>query len=258
MLRLHEVQREFSRYVLQETNQLPARIQANGMTPTERLAIYRNNTRLGLTEVLRAVYPVINTLVGEAFFNRLAEAYLQTQPPQAGCLLEFGDRFTEVITGLATAHGLAYLPDVAQLEWFWHTAYHEADASPLELNALAKLDPADYERLGFKLHPSARLMTSAYPIAQIWASNQPDKQTDSLIDLQQGGCQLLVYRPEFAPQIVNLQPADYQCLTTLASGTLFAETIEQVLAEHADFDIQTRLPQWLHMGLLTEVFIQQH
>jgi hypothetical protein len=255
MHRLHEVQRDFSRYVLQETDDLPSEIKTNGLTPEQRLSIYRNNTRFGLTEVLRDVYPVINKLVGEAFFNRLSQAYLQAQPLKAGCLLEFGDHFAEVIAGLAAAQGLAYLPDVALLEWYWHEAYHEADARPLALSALARLDPADYDRLGFKLHPSARLMASAYPIAQIWTCNQSESQADTWIDLQQGGCRLLVYRPDFAPEIVSLELADYQCLAALTAGTAFAQAVAQALAEHPDFDIQTRLQQWLRMGILTDFFI---
>ena len=72
MNRLHDTQRDFSRYVLQETDHIPAGIKDNGITPTQRLAIYRNNTRLSLIEVLREIYPVVNKLVGDAFFNRLA------------------------------------------------------------------------------------------------------------------------------------------------------------------------------------------
>jgi hypothetical protein len=249
------MQRDFSRYVFQETADLPYGIKANGLSTEQRLAIYRNNTRLGLTEVLRDVYPVINTLVGVAFFNRLAQAYLNAHSLQLACLLEFGGQFNELIAGFDATQGLAYLPDVALLEWFWHEAYHEADAGQLELTALAMLDPADYDRLGFRLHPSARLLASDYPIAQIWAGNQPDTQADTLIDLQQGGCRLLVYRPEFTAEILSLEQADYECLQALACGTAFTQVAEQVIAAHPNFDVQTRLQQWLRMRILTDFFI---
>ncbi len=255
MHRLHEAQRDFSGYVLQESNQIPVGIKANGTTPEQRLSIYRNNTQLGLTEVLRDVYPVVNKLVGEAFFNQLASAYINLHPLQSACLLEFGEQFSEMITGILAAQNLAYLPDVAKLEWRWHEAYHESDMPAMELSALAQLDPADSNRIGFKLHPSTRFLVSNYPIAQIWACNQPDYPADTLINLNQGGCQLLIYRAESEVKIVSLEPADYQCLTALAFGTTFTKAVEQVMVNHPDFEVQACLQHWLLKGLLTDFFI---
>jgi hypothetical protein len=255
MQQLHDLQRQFSRFVLQDSDQIPDGIIANGMTAEQRLSIYRNNTRLGLTEVLRDVYPVVNQLVGVAFFNRLAQAYLASHPLQTGSLLTFGGQFSEMIAEFEAAQSLAYLPDVAALEWLWHEAYHEADAEPLPLSRLAQVDPADFDRIGFQLHPSARFMASKYPIAQIWAANQPDTPADSMIDLQQGGCRLLIYRPAYAVEIVSLEAAAYDCLRALASGTAFSPAVEQVIADHPDFDVQTHLQQWLQLGVFTDLFL---
>ena len=135
MNRLHDTQRDFSRYVLQESDHIPAGIKDNGIAPEQRLAIYRNNTRLGLVEVLREVYPVINNLVGAAFFNRLAQAYVRAHPLQSACLLGFGGQFAEVIAGFQETQGLAYLPDTARLEWYWQSS------SPREPPPQALTDP---------------------------------------------------------------------------------------------------------------------
>jgi hypothetical protein len=215
------MQQNFSSYVLQKSKQIPIGIKANGIAPEKRLAIYRNNTQLGLTEVLRAVYPVVNKLVGEAFFNQLAKDYINIHPLPSACLLEFGGQFAELIASLPVAEILVYLADIATLEWLWHQAYHEENRQPLDLSALGRLDATDYNRLGFKLHPSARFLSSDYPIAQIWESNQFDNPTDKLIDLQQGGCKLLIYRPEFDVEIVTLSHAEYQCLLALSARATF-------------------------------------
>ncbi len=255
MNRLHETQRNFSRYVLQNSDQIPDGIKANGLTPEQRLSIYRNNTRLGLTEVLREVYPVVNKLVGGIFFNRLAQAYIKLHPPKSACLLSFGGQFSEVIAGFKDAQSLAYLPDTAQLEWYSHEAYHEEDGLPLDVLALAQLDATSYQRLGFKVHPTARFIASDYPIDRIWLVNQTDAQQESLIDLNKGGCRLLIFRPELEVEIVSLSAVDYQCLTALASGLTLTQAVEHVIAIHPDFDIQLQLQQWLSMGLLTDFFI---
>lgn len=255
MNRLHDMQRDFSRYVLQETDLLPTGIKSNGIAVEQRLAIYRNNTRLGLTEALREVYPVINNLVGDAFFNRLAQAYINLHPPKSACLLEFGEQFTEVIARFKEAQGLAYLPDTARLEWYSYEAYHAADGSPLAVSALAQLDAASYERLGFKVHPTARFIASDYPIGRIWANNQSDAQQEAFIDLNDGGCRLLLFRPELEVEIVSLIEAEYQCLTALTAGLTLMLAVEPILTAYPDFDIQTQLQQWVLMGLLTDFFI---
>lgn len=255
MNRLLETQRDFSRYVLQNSDQIPDGIKANGLTPEQRLSIYRNNTRLGLTEVLGEVYPVVNKLVGDAFFIRLAQAYINLHPLQSACLLGFGGQFAEVIAGFKDAQDLAYLPDTARLEWYWHETYHEADDSPLDVSALAQLDAASFEQLGFKVHPTTRFIVSDYPIGRIWANNQSDSQQEALIDLNEGGCRLLLYRPELEVEIVSLTEANYQCLTALASGLTLIQAVEPIIKAHPDFDIQSLLQHWLLMGLLTDFFI---
>lgn len=255
MNRLHDLQRDFSRFVFQETGLIPSGIKANGMMPEQRLAIYRNNTRAGLTEALRDVYQVVNRLVGDKFFNRLAEAYINTHPPQSASLLEFGGRFADVISGFQDAQALPYLADTARLEWYWHEAYHEADDNALDVSQLAQLDPSGYEQLGFKIHPSARFIASDYPIARIWACNQPGAQQDEWIDLHEGACRLLIYRPDVEVKILSLDKAEYHCLTALASGLTLMQAVRTVDAEHPGFDVLSSLQHWLFRGILTDFFI---
>ncbi len=255
MNRLHDTQRDFARFVFRKTAQLPAGIKPRGLSVEQRLSIYRNNTRVGLTEGLRAVYPVVNNLVGTAFFNSLAEVFINEQPPRSACLLEFGDAFADIIKTFNAAQGLPYLPDMARLEWLWHEAYHEADAKPFDMSTLAQLDAEQYGRLGFNVHPSVRLIASDYPIDKIWEANQPDYLLETVINLNDGVCRLLIFRPGFDVEIVSLAEADFNMLTGLASGLTLSKTIEHVLVDHPDFDMQPFLQQGMMKGLLTGFFI---
>ena len=252
MTKLHDTQRNFSRFVFRQSDQLPEGIITRGLSAEQRLSIYRNNTQTGLTDALRGVYPVINSLVGEAFFNRLAEAYITQHPPRSAVLLAFGQHFAAMIADFKAAKSLPYLPDIACLEWQWHEAYHEADDCPLTLSTLAQLDIQQYARLGFKLHSTARFLKSPFPIAEIWEANQTDAEPDGLIDMNKGGCCLLIYRPDFDVQIVSLTAAEYQMLTGLASGLTLSQTIEPILAAYPHFDLQPVLHRWLLNGLMTD------
>jgi len=251
MNRLHEVQRDFSNFVLHESRQVVSGIIANGLEPAQRLAIYRNNTLLGLTEALRDVYSVVNRLVGESFFNRMAQAYILDFPPQSSCLLTFGGQFAGFLSAYAPAQGLPYLPDMARLEWYYHEACHEADETGLDISSLAGV-PADlYGELRLQLHATARFLASVYPVLRIWQSNQSNYTGEERINLDEGGCRLLVFRPRLEVEIVQLDDAEYCFLTALCSGVTLVEAVEQGFTADPGFEVQACLQRWLDRALLT-------
>jgi hypothetical protein len=253
---LHETQRRFTNYALRDLGQdLAAEgIKSNGLTGIQRLTIYRNNTQLGLTEALRDGYPVVNQLVGTEFFNHLARSYIRRHPPKAGCLLSFGGQFADFIAAFEPAAGLPYLSDTAKLEWYWHEAFHEADATSLAISTLAKVDLADYSKLGFTLHPSARFLASDYPLLKIWQTNQDDYEGDGRIKLDENGCHLLIYRPEWDVVIIPLPEAEYQFLNLLAMELTLIQAVEQVMAKEPHFDVQAVLQRWFSNGLMTDIY----
>jgi hypothetical protein len=256
MISLHETQRAFSHYVLRELGQATAAkgVIGNGLEATQRLAIYRNNTLLGLMEALRDGYPVVNKLVGIEFFNYLARNYLRRHPPKSGCLLSFGRELADFIEVFHANDGLPYLPDVARLEWSWHEAFHEADASALDVTALARVAPDSYNKLGFTLHPSARFLTSNFPVLKIWQTNQENYVGDDRISLDEGGCHLLVYRPELEVNILSLSPSEYLFLSLLDLKLTLTQAVEQVLMKEPHFDVQAILQRGLLSGIFTDIF----
>lgn len=253
---LHETQRRFTNYVLRDLGQeqAVAGIKGNGLEVGQRLAIYRNNTQLGLTEALRDGYPVVNKLVGTEFFNHLARSFIRRYPPKAGCLLPFGGQFAEFIADFQPAEGLPYLPDTARLEWFWHEAFHEADAPALDIATLAQIDLGCYGELGFTLHPTARFLASDYPILRIWQANQEGYQGDGRINLDEGGCQLLVFRPGLEVEITPLIEAEYLFLTLLDMRLTLTQAVGQAITIDSNFDVLPVLQHWIANGLFTHFF----
>lgn len=255
---LNETQRRFTDYVLRNKRLDLAEqgIKDNQLTAQQRLGIYRNNTQLGLTEALRDGYPVVNKLVGNEFFNHLARSFIQRFPPKAGCLLSYGGNFADFIAQFQPAAGLPYLPDTARLEWLWHEAFHEAGANALDISTLATVKPEAYANLGFKLHPCARFLASNYPVLRIWQTNQNDYVGDSRVNLDEGGCSLLLYRPALEVELIPLNEAEYLFLTLLAMQMTLNQAVEQVLLKEPNFAVQAVLQHWLTKGLLTEFYLK--
>jgi len=58
-----------------------AQIQADGLDPAARLAIYRHHVLATLTEALEATYPVVVRLVDRRFFAYAADQFIRRPPP---------------------------------------------------------------------------------------------------------------------------------------------------------------------------------
>lgn len=258
MNNLHALQQQFTAYVFDhaDAEALFADITPNGFSAQQRLNVYRNNTRLGLTEALKANFPVVEKLVGEAFFKALAAAFIQKYPPATGCLQEYGRDFAHFIANFPPARPLPYLADVARLEWLWQEAYHEADQGKMMLNRLTAIPQTRHADLCLCSHPSLRLLVSSYPIHRIWMLNQDGSDHCETIDLGLGGDKLLVFRPEQDVEVDALTDSDFLWLSLLHSGHTLVSAAEQVYQLDPYFDVSAHLLYWLEAGLFTDFYLR--
>ncbi len=252
---LRELQREFADGIWNDAPAVHAHICDGAFPAARHLQIYRHNTFANLTDALIADYPVVHRLVGEGFFAYAADSYIRRHPPRSGNLHDFGDGtepraagqgcpgcgfggdFAGFLAAFPAAQTLPYLPDMARLEWAWQEAYHAAETAPLSLDALAAVAPEHYGSLVFRLHPSARLLASDYPLLRIWQVNQPDCEGDPAVDLAEGAARLLVVRRGLDVEIEPLAAGEYAWLTALAAGQPLAAATGTALAAAADFDV---------------------
>ena len=228
-------------------------IRADAVNASSRIDIYRNNVFSNYHEALSAVYPVVERLVGEAFFRQAANFYIGAYPSTSGDLNDYGAGFAGFLASFPPAAKLVYLPDVARLEWLVEAVFHEADHAPLPLSKLAAVPAERYGELRFTLHPACRLFESAYPVARIWQVNQPDWQDDCSVDLATGGCRLLVCRENFTVVVKPLTGGEFAALNALADKAGIAAAYELACAEQANFELDAFLQTMIGMGVLVDV-----
>lgn len=251
MLSLRELQLEFVRGLVDEPREaFLAHIDAGRFGAARHLQVYRNNVFASLTGALAAVFPVVQRLVGEGFFAYAADTFIRRHPPRSGNLHDFGDEFPRFLAEFAPAATLVYLPDVARLEWLYHEAFHAADAEPLQPQALAAIPPEAHPRLYFQLHPSARLLVSAYPILRIWQVNQPGYQGDDRVSLTEGGVRLLVIRRNGEVEIESLGLGAHAFLKSLQEDAPLAAATEAAIAVDPGFDLATTLSSFVQRKTL--------
>ncbi len=235
---LREVQERFSANVLDaDAVGIAADVKAGAFEPRLRLQVYRNNVFTGLTDALRAVYPVVEKLVGEGFFLYASNEFIKRNPSTSGDLHAFGSGFGSFLATFEPAKKLSYLPDVAQLEWNYHEVYHEADADAMDVDALQLIAPDQYERLQFRLNPACRLMQSVFPVIEIWRVNQEGYSGDQTVDLDAGAVNVLLLRQGEEIELHPLDAGDYAMLAMFARGDQLGDCLGAAQRIDAAFDL---------------------
>jgi hypothetical protein len=217
--------------------------------------VYRNNYRGNLHDTLAGAYPVIRILVGEDFFRLLAKRFIEQHHSRSGNLHRYGSEMATFLMHFDNTRHLAYLPDMARLEWAYHLAYFATDMAPFDLVRLSSVAPESYADLHWYLHPGCTLLASAYPVTAIWQAHQNGVPAELNIDLSNGGESLLVHRNGLSVEIITIAPSTHLWLTQLQQGKAMGAATDSTLSEYPDFDLATSLRHWLSQGVLVDMDI---
>jgi len=246
---LPELQRRFLAAIYDDGAPGPVEaIAGQGLEPTARLRIYRHSCNEIHTGALRATYPAVLALVGEAFFDQTARGYRSTCPSGSGNLQKFGAQFAEYLQSLPATRELAYLPDIARLEWLRQRAALAADANAPPPARFAQL-PAEAgvpRRCG--LHPSVQWLASRYPVLTIWRyATDPTPE-----DLQppDTGEQVVLWREGSEVAMAAMDAASFACIEALASGDTLDRAHATAKSRDTDFDLSVCLASLAEHGLI--------
>lgn len=213
----------------------------------QRFNVYRNNFIVLNGDALADMYPVIKRLIGDQAFRVLATAYVREHPPMDRTLLLYGEQFADFLAAVPELSGLAYLVDVARLEFAWTAAYHADDASPLEQQQISSLSPDKLEDLHLRPHPSMHCIASDYPLYHIWSANQSGG-VDETISLDQGGSHIVVIRPKVEVEVREVSAGALTFLQRLAWGDAIGEAYSQATKVEPEFDLNSYFSRHLFDG----------
>jgi hypothetical protein len=218
------------------------------LTPREQLSIYRGSVLSILTGALGEIYPVCHRLVGDAFFDLMAEDFIHLFPSQSPDLYDYGADFPQFTASFEPARSLPYLPDVAQLEWYWHRVFYGTKTTILDMNALAQVPLGRQGDIIFSLPSASALWESSYPIDRIWQVNQTDYQGDDCVDLGAGGVRLLIWRQGFTMRMDSLTVEEWEILKQIEFCQSFSRVCEYLSQLEPMPDITSLLPRLVAQG----------
>ena len=188
------------------------------------VAIYRRTVLANLHNALAATYPVVRRLVGNAFFREAAERFARAVPSASGDLNLYGEGFADFLARYPFARELAYLPDVAHLEWACHESFHAAEAAPLDVAALARVPAELHGAIRLVPSPCVRLVASSHPVLSLWEANQPGR--DGTPESTSGAEHVLVSRigGEVRPERITRE--EWHCVRALSAGLTLEESLD--------------------------------
>lgn len=239
---LRDVQHAMRRSLLQDAEGDAAlHIVGAGLAPRQRLSIYRNTMLATLSNALRLSFPAVHRLVGADFFEGAAQIFAGEQPPLCADLNAYGAEFPDFLQRFEPAATLAYLADVARLEWAVNRALHAPDVQALDASMLATVAPSDHDRVRFVAHPSISMLRSNLPVDAVWrAVLQHDDAAMAAINLSSGPVCLIVERLVDEVEVERLDERAWRFATALLGGQPLGAALDvaqgvdasALLAEH--------------------------
>lgn len=212
------------------------------------LQVYQNNLLATATRALSVSYPVIEQLLGHVAMTVLTRMLLKTSRPATGDWADWGGNLKELLLTTSLIDEHPYLPDMAQLEWFFHSASRSTHV-PLIEASLSRLADTPVERIGFSLAESVYVMASDFPVDSIWRAHQQANEsfpldTDALareLQQHQGRCHLIIHRNGNTPVLQRISEPEYHWFCGVQEGN----SLGQLLDRHPQFD----LTHWLSKAL---------
>lgn len=214
-----------------------------------RLSVHKTTIEMGLSLTLANAFPVVRRVVGAPTFAMLAVDFIAAMPPRHPLLSTYGKGFPAFVAKQPIGATLAYLHDLARLEWARQEAYLAADAMPLDATQLDTGDADSLSALHLNVHPATRIITSPFPIHRIWRVNQADVATDDIpvVDMTEAEHVAVTrQRDEVVTRAISL--ADATLVRTLARGEPLNGAIEAAFAVSKDFDVATALARHFANG----------
>jgi hypothetical protein len=228
--------------------QLPA-----GVSALERLQVYANGYPARLHEALADAFPAVAHVIGHGAFHTLTGRYMNERPPLYYNINDVGAGLPAFLRSNVPTADLPFLPDLAELEWSLVEAFNAHAKPAVDAMQLASLGIDDWDRVVLHLHAGLGVLTSAWPIREIWEAREtPVESID--IDLENRPDQVLIHRSGFQVRCESIDAGEAFALTEIQRGRALGEVAMDLAARGCDDGaVSSWFGRWIELGLVAEV-----
>lgn len=189
-------------------------------TVADRWHVYAHGYAARLTEALGLEHAAIARILGPEAFAALVHRYAAVFPPRSFDLANAGDRLARFLEFDSATQDLPFLPDLARLERAVAECFTAADAEPIAWSDLRALDAERVAALRLGLAPGVALLTSAWPLEQLWRARLEEDDDAVSIPLEGRPSRLLVFRREGRVSVAIVSEVEASLVEGAAPGGL--------------------------------------
>ncbi len=208
-------------------------VDPNGNPTDKRFNVYRNNVISSLLEAMSQAFPIVEKLVGHEFFREMARIYIRNNPPSSPLMMFYGKNFPKFIENFEPAKSVPYLSDIARLEFARRVTYFAGDASPPPKAVLDGVDPEKIAECCFVLRPALNVISSKFPIYDIWKRNFDDKEHP----IGKSAQDALITRPYMEVLVQPVPVGTKTFIDLLRIGVSLGVAVERTLEKFSTADI---------------------
>jgi hypothetical protein len=242
---LAQLQQQFQDYILHGARDIVERIEPGPLANHQRrLAIYYDAYRSRLIEALSADFDALLAVLGEEAFARACRAYVEATPSALRNVRWYGGHLAAFLRETPPWQERPWLADIAQFEWTLTLAFDAAEAPHVRFEDLAALPGDAWATLGFRLHPSVRMIelrANAPAIRKAVDAGAPAPEPE----LADEAVTWLVWRKDLSSHFRSLSAPEAWVLRGVRQGLSFPEICEGLCDRIAPEEAAGAAAGWL-------------
>ena len=224
-----------------------------GADPAARVAVYTEGYPARVTEALRESYPALANILGDGSLAGLSERYRRVLRGEPTNLNDVGADLPDFLRGDRLTERLAFLPELAALEWAVTRSFHAAACAPFDPVDCKSWSIEDWQRARIRFQPGLALLRSRWPLRALHATRNQDRDEID-VDLEQGGECVLVFRRGFEVAVEAVPPREADAIEAFRADSTLAEVSERLARDGAlDDDVVELFQGWVSADLIASV-----
>lgn len=216
------------------------------LSPQQRMGIYHNAYRVRLVEVLLDNFEHTAMYLGEKWFYKLANTYVQNTPSTCHNISDYGRTLPEYLS--------AQLPEdqeiceLAVMDWRLRRAFDGEDCHILDNDGLQNLVETDGANTRLTPVPTASVVTHSFNTLDIWQAINDD-QGPPAVDRLETPVDILIWRKGHSPHFRSLTRMESVAINSLLAGNTLEQIGESLQLEKPEADVSTEfglmLKRWI-------------
>jgi hypothetical protein len=217
---------------------------ARGMSPVERLEVYRDQFWLRHVRNLADDFPTLAWAIGGADpFAALAADYLRACPPSTWDLQRLGASMPAFVAAHEHLGSDEVACDAARLDWAFMEIFDAPDAPPFDPRILAATPEDAWPAARVQLRPALRMLVLVSPLLPVRDAlkaaasglERPGRSATHAVVWRDQGCFL---------RSATIEPAPFALLERLSRGEALGAACEAVATDSPEAAVADHLGQW--------------